>query len=205
MLRRTAAAISAASRRRKFRTFMDIVRPTESMRVLDIGVANSGFGSGGWPTENFFELFYPWPHRITAVGLHDFSRFRDAYPAVHGIRADARKLPFADRSFDIAFSNAVVEHVGTRDDQAHFVSEACRVARVVFMTTPNRWFPVEVHTRLPLVHWFRKPARDALYRIARKPWAQELELLSAKEFLGLFPARTRLLDGGMNLVVLAES
>ena len=52
-----------------------------------------------------------------------------------------------------SFSNAVIEHVGGRERQRQLVSEAIRVGRRVFITTPNRRFPVEVHTRLPLVHW----------------------------------------------------
>ena len=58
-------------------------------------------------------------------------------------------LPFADGAFDLGFSNAVVEHVaGGRDGQRQFVAELCRVAQRVFVTTPNRWFPLDPHTLL---------------------------------------------------------
>ena len=63
------------------------------------------------------------------------------------------RCPFDDGSFDVVFSNAVIEHVGDRERQGQLVREALRVGRRVFLTTPNRWFPVEVHTRLPFVHW----------------------------------------------------
>jgi len=65
----------------------------------------------------------------------------------------AGPLPFADDEFDLAFSNATIEHAGTRAAQAEFVRELVRVARRSFVVTPNRWFPVELHTRLPFVHW----------------------------------------------------
>jgi hypothetical protein len=56
-------------------------------------------------------------------------------------------------------SAAVIEHVGSFARQCDFLKECCRVARrAVFVTTPNRWFPVEFHTILPLVHWLPKPA-----------------------------------------------
>jgi hypothetical protein len=67
-------------------------------------------------------------------------------------------------------SSAVLEHVGSSDNQLRFIRECCRVARrAVFLTTPNRWFPVEVHTVLPLVHWlpprlFRASLRGERYR-----------------------------------------
>ncbi len=76
-----------------------------------------------------------------------------SYPSARYVQGDALELPFADGEFDVVFSNAVIEHVGGREQQRRFVEEALRVARRAFITTPNRWFPVEVHTLLPLVHW----------------------------------------------------
>ena len=152
-----ADAVSLRSRRRKLRLFLDEMRPTPETTVLDVGVDEVGFGGDGGhegcTTHNFFEELYPWPGRITALGLHDGAGFRRSYPAVPYVQGDACALPFADGAFDVVFSNAVIEHVGDRDRQRRFVAEALRVGRRVFLTTPNRWFPVEVHTRLPLVHW----------------------------------------------------
>src|SRR5947208_15220808 len=70
-------------------------------------------------------------------------------------------MPFPDKHFDIVFSNAVVERAGNSEDQAAFISEACRVGRRVFITTPNRWFPVEHHTAVPLLHYLPK----RMYRV----------------------------------------
>ena len=78
------------------------------------------------------------------------------------MRADGRDLPFSDGEFDLGFSNAVVEHIaGGRAGQRRFVHELCRVSHSVFVTTPNRWFPLEVHTLLPFVHWLPAGARSA--------------------------------------------
>ena len=70
------------------------------------------------------------------------------------VRADGRDLPFADGEFELGFSNAVIEHVaGGRGGQQQFIGELCRVAERVFVTTPNRWFPLDPHTLLPFAHW----------------------------------------------------
>ena len=34
----------------------------------------------------------------------------------------------------------------------------------ICLSTPNRWFPVEFNTQLPLVHWLSKPSSRALMR-----------------------------------------
>ena len=198
---RLTDAISLRSRQRKLRLFLDEMRPTGETTVLDVGADELAFGEGdGCGTLNFFEELYPWPDRITALGLHDGAGFRDRYPAVRYVQGDACELPFDDGAFDVVHSNAVIEHVGPRERQEAFVHEAVRVGRRVFLTTPNRWFPVEVHTRLPLVHWLPDGAAGRAYDLVRKPWAKENRLLGPAELRALFPVPVRIHNLGMTLV-----
>ena len=67
-------------------------------------------------------------------------------------------------------------------------------------TTPNRWFPVEVHTRLPFVHWLPEAAADRVYDLVRKPWARENQLLGPGDLRALFPVPVRVHNLGMTLV-----
>jgi SAM-dependent methyltransferase len=202
---RLVDAISLRSRERKLRLFMDELQPTRETTVLDVGVDELGFGEGdGCGTLNFFEERYPWPERITALGLHDGEGFRERYPLIPYVQGDACDLPFADGAFDVVFSNAVIEHVGGRERQRRLVSEALRVGRRAFITTPNRSFPVEVHTRLPLVHWLPDALADRTYRAAGKGWAAELDLLSRRSFESLFPGRVRIVSLGLTLVAIVD-
>ncbi|MGH6981487.1 MAG: methyltransferase domain-containing protein, partial [Stellaceae bacterium] len=97
--------------------------------------------------------------------------------------------PFADGAFDHVHASAVIEHVGSRAMQARFLAEAWRVARKgIFLTTPNRWFPVEFHAVVPLLHWL--PA--AAFRAALRAWGDDfladeanLNLLSAGDLARL--------------------
>ncbi len=199
-----ADAISLRSRRRKLALFRELMEPSAETTVLDVGVdevshGESG-GESGCTTHNFLEEHYPWRERITALGLHEGGRFRARYPSIRYVEGDACDLPFADGEFDIVHSNAVIEHVGGRERQEAFVREAVRVGKRVFLTTPNRWFPVEVHTRLPFVHWLPETAAVRAYDLVRKPWAKENHLLGPGDLRALFPVPVRIHNLGMTLV-----
>jgi len=174
-----------------FDLFTTYFRPTRNLSVLDVGVTSDDV----FQESNYFEKLYPFPERITCVGTEDGSHLEQQYAGLKYLRVrTGEQLPFDDNAFDIVFSNAVVEHVGGRTAQARFVEELCRVGKRFFITTPNRWFPVEHHTGLPIVHWL--PAK--LYRgVLRKThyayWSREehLNMLTAASFAGLFPAEVR--------------
>lgn len=202
---RLTDAISLRSRRRKFALFMETMAPTAETTVLDVGADDSAFGEPGrCGTLNFFEELYPWPERITALGVPDGARFRESFPMARYVQGDALDLPFADGEFDIVFSNAVIEHVGGREQQRRFVEESLRVARRAFVTTPNRWFPIEVHTRLPLVHWLPDALAHRAYELARKPWAKDNCLLAPGALRDLFPAEVRIVNLGLTLVAVVD-
>jgi SAM-dependent methyltransferase len=197
--------VSLRSRERKLRLFLDELHPTVETSVLDVGADELAFGEGhGCGTLNFFEERYPWPERITALGLHDGSGFSARYPKIRYVQGDACALPFADGEFDIVFSNAVIEHVGDRERQRQLVSEALRVGRRIFITTPNRRFPIEVHTRLPLLHWLPNRLAHRTYRALGKSSATEIQLLTSRSFEALFPGHVRIVNLGLTLVAIVD-
>jgi trans-aconitate methyltransferase len=168
-----AERLVLTARARIFRDFMASVRPTASDRVLDVGVSDVINDSA-----NVLERCYPHQHNITAYGLGDGIAFQAAYPATTYVRiAPNVRLPTSDNSFDIATSNAVLEHVGSFVHQVSFVRELCRVARRVFICVPNRYFPIEHHTALPLVHYTDATFRMACRLSGKSEWAQEENLI----------------------------
>ena len=142
--------IAAHQRRKMFSAFLALTKIEPEDAILDLGVTSDRT----YDHSNYLEAWYPHKGRITAVGIDDARFLQVLYPGVRYVSADGRNLPFGDRAFDIVHSSAVLEHVGSREKQVRFLSESWRVARkAVFVTTPNRWFPVEFHTVLPLIHW----------------------------------------------------
>jgi len=172
-----------------FRDVMKLMQPTPQTTVLDVGVTCDRRADS-----NFFERLYPYPQQLTAVGMEDASFLEDLY-GITFIQTAGQSLPFPDQSFDLVVSFAVIEHVGTPQQQTDFVQELCRVGKQVCVSTPNRWFPVEFHTVLPLLHWFPPTIFRRLLRWLRKDfWAQEsnLNLLDQRSLVALFPDTMKL-------------
>jgi len=73
---------------------------------------------------------------------------------INMIRGDACNLAgIADSSFDIAFSNSVIEHVGGWSRMQDMANEIRRIAPFYLVQTPYFWFPIEPHARTPFMHW----------------------------------------------------
>jgi hypothetical protein len=153
--------IAARARRRMFERFLHLTGIDGHHSVLDVGATSDEL----YEHSNYLEAWYPHKDRVTAVGVDDASHLVARYPGVSFVKADGRALPFADASFDYVHASAVLEHVGGLDRQRRFVAELFRVCRRgAFLTTPNRWFPVEFHTVLPLLHWLPKAQHRAILR-----------------------------------------
>ena len=167
LLEHLAYSISGRSREKKYRQFLEFIRPQPEETIVDVGVNDEEYSAG----DNYLEKHYPFPERITAVS-ESLDHFPGNHPRVRSVIADGRVLPFTDNQFDIAYSNAVIEHVGGHDAQLAFLQELHRVAKRGYLTTPNRYFPIEPHTRVPLLHiLLSKRYFDGFLRFIGKDWA----------------------------------
>lgn len=175
------ARLARYQRKKMFNTFLRTCELAEDDTIADIGAtADQTFDSS-----NYLEAWYPYKDKITAVGIDDASFLEEKYPEIKFVQANGLDLPFEDNSFDVVHSSAVMEHVGSWDNQARFIKECARVARkAIFLTTPNRWFPVEFHTVLPFLHWLPKQThRNILKALNMRFFASEdnLNLMSSSE------------------------
>jgi ubiquinone/menaquinone biosynthesis C-methylase UbiE len=131
--------MQARFRRRRMQRFLREFHVTSTTTILDIG-----------GTPECWELI---DERPRVVLLNTPRAKEELRGAASWVAGDGRALPFGDRSFDIVFSNSVIEHVGDAASQERFAREVARVGRAYWVQTPNRWFPVEQHLLTPVVHW----------------------------------------------------
>ncbi len=172
------------SREQKHRLFLRLLRPTAEMRILNVGATGTRLG-----LNEQFESFYEHRARIVGGGIslaevEDYSR---SFPGVDAVVFDGCALPFPDKSFDIVYSNAVIEHLPGSDYVERFAAEVQRVGKGWFVTTPNLWYPIEPHYHLPLVQLLPETSQRRLVkRLGRTPY-DHLQLLSARKLRKLFP------------------
>jgi SAM-dependent methyltransferase len=147
--------------------FYDFVESLSCVRSpIGATILSSGCGFAGsvavwaeagaayvWGTEVDREMA-----RIGSVRMVD-------WPDAHVLACDGNLLPFPDDVFDIIDSIHVVEHV---HNLQVYLSELVRVLKpggVRYLGCPNRLFPLELHTMIPLVHWLPKDLGDRLGKV----------------------------------------
>ncbi len=183
--------LASVQQNRVYDAFERHFPPRPDMRVLDLGVSVSYERKEHF----FFERRYPYQRQIVAAGLEPAGQFSAWYPEVTYVQvARGEPLPFDDGAFDVVFCSAVIEHVGNRANQRWFLEEILRVGKGAFVTTPNRWYPVELHTVLPFVHYLPTPMyRRILRRLGFDFFSREenLNLLDRRSLAALVPPSRR--------------
>lgn len=174
---------SNAARVKRMKQFTDRMDIKGGERIIDLG---------GAP---YFWEDCTIPLNITIVNLDGFNS-TDKPVSHHNIEVlvgDACNIDFPDQSFDIAFSNSVIEHVGDEDKQADMAREARRLAPAYWVQTPSIWFPVEAHTNMPFYWFYPSALKNALIRNWRRKlpdWTEMVEtttVLSKSWLKKIFP------------------
>ena len=170
-LARIAEPLSLRARRRRHQLYRRVIAPRPEEAIVDIGCGPEGL-AGFEPDAD-----------ITGLDAVE----RPGYPGRSFVHGDALSLPFEDGSFDVAYSNSLVEHLDPAD-RPRFASEIRRVAGRYWVQTPNRYFPIEPHALLPGFQFLPEGARRRLWRLGmpRGPY-ERIELLDASELRELFP------------------
>lgn len=195
MLRRMADNSDAQSlavgfRRKRFAFFRSLLSELKRpVHILDVGGTEEYWKMMGLDDDQVF---------ITLLNL---TQDNVTQPHLKSMVGDARNIQVDDNSFDIVFSNSVIEHVGTYQDQLRMAKEVRRVGKRYFIQTPNKYFPLEPHFLFPFFQFLPLGIRARLLQNFNMGWfsktpdirrARELAagicLLNKRELISLFPA-----------------
>jgi SAM-dependent methyltransferase len=173
------------------------------IRMLDVGGSNGYWNLRGWAGRDDIEI-------VTLNTEAEKQCFDNIQPLVGDLTNLER---FADRSFDLIFSNSVIEHLFSFENQRRMASEVRRVGKSFWVQSPNYWFPLEPHFQLPGWQWMPVATRVALIQrwqfgkwgpyadpaIARNV-VEEVRLLTKSELKDIFPGATLLPERFCGLV-----
>ena len=150
---------------------------TKFKKLLDVGTTPVSDSNHNILLHNFINY-----KNITSLSNLDCTPLKKIFKNVKFIKGDARKINFKDNSFDIVYSSATIEHVGSMTNQIKFIKECYRISKKdIFITTPNKFYPIEFHTKLPLLHFLpNKIFRKILFFLGFSFFSKEknLNLLS---------------------------
>ena len=180
------------SRKKRMRSFLTLMDVKEGTSILDLGGQTTFWDCAPFRL-NLTILNLP---GHVSFGVH--TRHHICY--VEGDACDVNA--FEDCTFDVVFSNSVIEHVGAADKQASFAREVRRLGKSYWVQTPSKWFPIEAHCGMPF--WWFYPVKVRHYFIERwrrilpgNLWTQmiqETTVLSRADLKHLFPETTVLME-----------
>jgi methyltransferase family protein len=155
-------SLSHRLRERRFRVFEALSgRLARPLSIIDIGGTTEFWERRGWANREDVSI------TLANLGEQE-QRYANITPTV-GDATDLSDHP--DDSFDIAFSNSVIEHLFTFEAQSRMAGEVRRVATAFWVQTPNFWFPVEPHFLVPAWHWLPERTRVAILQRRGVGWA----------------------------------
>ena len=149
--------------------------------LLDIGTTNDSKLS----SSNFFCRMFDKITKHKSISNQKINNSRFERCLKKSITSSFSKKEINNLKSDLVISSAVIEHVGNFNNQTNKVRNMIKLSKkYIIITTPNRFFPVEVHTKLPLIHWLpKKIFRKILFFLHMDYFAYEknLNLLSIIE------------------------
>ena len=196
ILQRLAAAerkgsLSNTLRSRRFEYFESLMEKIDApISILDVGGTVRFWECRGWLGKSDVN--------ITLLNL----KAEDVPEGnINSVAGDATNLSqYGDGQFDVVFSNSVIEHLFTIENQQAMAREVQRVGKSYWVQTPNYYFPIEPHFHWLGWQWYPRSVRIAAIRRFKcghrgphpriedaKDAVDEVRLITRSEMKNMFP------------------
>ncbi|WGF93438.1 class I SAM-dependent methyltransferase [Aequorivita marisscotiae] len=181
-------------RDRRFRFFENQLKKIAPKKGAVLTILDVGGTESFWVNRGYHKN--PDIH-ITLLNLTKAETQHDNMESVVGNACDLSE--YSDNTFDLVFSNSVIEHLYSYENQELMAKEVQRVGENYYIQTPNKYFFIEPHYLLPYFQFL--PRKTKLFvlsktRLSRgnklsmekaKDKVAEIQLLSLKDMNHLFP------------------
>ena len=186
-----SSSLAVKFRRRRFKLFKKLLSQLKRpIRILDI--------SG---TQYFWEAVDFIDEDGVEITLFNIEPQIISYSNFKFVQGDATDLNlFKDKSFDIVFSNSVIEHLSSFENQKKMAIEVQRIGIRYWVQTLSLYFPIEQHFLFPFYHWLPVRIRVWLLQNFDLGWykkekdyktayelVKSIRLLNLRELKSLFP------------------
>ncbi len=156
-----AGNFSAKLRNERMNLFIELLINSKferEIKILDIGGTNY-----------FWDLWLkkiPIPIDLTILNIS-----QEVTKGYKSIILDANELyKLENLDYDVVFSNSLIEHLTTYENQIKFAETVQRISKKHFIQTPAFIFPLEPHFLFPFFHWFSKKIRVFLVQHFNLGW-----------------------------------
>ncbi|REG84025.1 methyltransferase domain-containing protein [Algoriphagus antarcticus] len=174
----------------------------DPIRILDVGGAAYFWDNSSLPLLPNIEIV-----------LLNLGQEKTTHPKIKSVVGDATNMPeYKENSFDLVFSNSVIEHLYTWENQQKMANEIMRVGKKHFIQTPNRTFPIEAHYAIPFAQYLPHSllyfflTKTKLSRLQKwdpkdaQQYLDEIRLLDQNEMQRLFPDSKMYLEKFMGMI-----
>jgi hypothetical protein len=187
-------SLSNRLRNKRFAVFSNLVsRLKRPIEIIDVGGTMDYWIQRGWHELGDVKI------TVVNIGVTE-----SVFGNISIKSGNALSLSeFADKSFDVAYSNSVIEHLMSIENQRLMANEMQRVGVCFWVQTPNYWFPIEPHFHA--IGWQWMPRNYRISRLMKhryglagpvsnrkqaEEFVDEVRLMTASELKSLFPGAT---------------
>ncbi len=150
------------------------IKDNDIESFLDVGTTEENeLESSNYFVKNFYKIKIKKSISDQEIKSNNFNKLLKK-----SITSEFLETEIENYKSDLVLSSATIEHVGSYENQIKMLENIIKLTnKYFFITTPNRFFPIDFHTKLPIIHMLpKKIHRKILSLINLKEYAEEENL-----------------------------
>ena len=138
------------------------IKDNDIESFLDVGTTEENeLESSNYFVKNFYKIKIKNSISDQEIKNNNFNKFLRK-----SITSEFLETEIENYKSDLVISSATIEHVGSYENQIKMLENIIKLTnKYFFITTPNRFFPIDFHTKLPVIHMLPKKIHRKILRL----------------------------------------